>query len=550
MQIYINFNNILSAFQGDPLRVYVRLFMKGGWLVLLISMIWGFYFAYIYLKRKKYVQSIKYTLWAIDVPKDNERSVQAVEELFNTLHGIISTKTEWEKKILGKMQLWFSLEIVSIEGYIQFLVRTPSRYNELLKSAIYAQYPDAELTEVEDYMSLIPPDTEEPDSKYSGWGMDWYLAKPDYLPLKTYLGFEHSFSQSFIDPMASLLEVMSKLSPGEFIGIMIMIQPIKDKQTDIIDAGQKVVDKLMGKKPQTQDTFWDKTINTVMKGVDVVSETVYQLWGDVDEEGEEKAMLKMLTPGERAKVTAIETKCGKIKYRVRMKSCYIAPKKIYSSTRGYNGIQGAFKQFNDFNYLKAVKTKAKYFLTKKRKYWKVRRFLRRYVERDFLETKSFILTSDELATLYHFPQRDVMAPLVKKADTKTVEPPTGLPVEDKVESELFNDAQQKKISEELENNELIDLNLDNKHFEEKFAKDKQKKEEFKAINEEIKKRPPTNLPDVPNIMTKRETNEENYNDTEKSNKENSNNKTLNNVSVEKPTSNGHLEPPSNLPFVD
>ena len=532
MQIYIDFNNILQAVQGHPARVYTRLFMEGGWLILLISLVWGFYFTYIYFKKKKYIKSVPQTLFAIDVPKDNEKSIQAIEELFNTLHGIISTKTEWEKKILGRMQLWFSLEIVSIEGYIQFLIRTPSKYNELVKSAIYAQYPDAELTEVEDYMSLIPRDADEPASKYGGWGMDWYLGNPDYLPLKTYLSFEHSLTQSFIDPMASLLEVMSKLAPGEFIGVMMMIQPIKDKQTSIIDQGQKVIDELMGKKNKVKENFWDKTINTVMKGVDAASEAVYQLWGDVEDQDDEKMMLKMLTPGERARITAIETKCGKIKYQVRMKSCYVAPKNIYNRARGYNGIQGAMKQFDDFNYLKSIKTKAKYFITSKRKYWKVKRFLRRYIERDFLETKSFILSSEELATMYHFPQMDVMAPLIKKAETKTVEPPTGLPLEEKLESELFTDAQQREVDQKLANNEVIDLNLDNKYFESKFAKDQDEKEDFKKEFQEDEQekniKAPNNLP-----TTKKKSN-------------NTKKKEI----VKKKEDSGTLEPPSNLPFIN
>jgi len=543
MQIYIDPNNIFQVLQGNPFKVYARLFMEGGWLVLLISLIWGFYFAWIYLQRRKWIKTIDYTLLAIDVPKDNEKSVQAVEELFNTLHGIISTKTEWEKKILGRMQLWYSLEIVSIEGYIQFLIRTPSAEIELVKSAVYAQYPDAELTEVEDYMSLIPQDADEEDSKYSAWGMDYYLGRQNYLPLKTYPNFEHSMTQTFIDPLASILEVMSKLAPGEFIGIMMMVQPVKDKQIPLNDNGQRAIDKLMGRKSTVSKNLVDKTMDTVMEGVNWASETVYQLWDEIDDQAQdERAMLKMLTPDERAKIMAIESKMGKIKYRVKMKSCYVAPKDRYSRARGYHGMQGAFKQFDGFNRLKAVKTKAKYFITKKRRYWKIRRFLRRYTERDFFESREFILAVDEVASLYHFPQMDVMAPLIKKAETKTVEPPTGLPLEEKVDSELFTDAQERKIIQEqkelekkIQNEEVIDLNLDNKQFESQFAKDqKEKKEfekEFEKEDKEKDKKPPANLPTSKKISNKKVDKEEKKEKT-------------------KSAPNSHPSPPSNLPFID
>ena len=39
----------------------------------------------------------------------------------------------------------------------------------------------------------------------------------------------------------------------------------------------------------------------------------------------------------------------------------------------------------------------------------------------------FILNTEELATLYHFPMRDVKAPLIKKTDAKKAEPPSRLP---------------------------------------------------------------------------------------------------------------------------
>ena len=79
MQIYIDFNNILYNLQGNPPQLYARLFMKGGWLILLLSLIWGFYFAYIYYKKRSHIKTIEYTLFAIDVPKENEKSIQAVE---------------------------------------------------------------------------------------------------------------------------------------------------------------------------------------------------------------------------------------------------------------------------------------------------------------------------------------------------------------------------------------------------------------------------------------------------------------------------------------
>ena len=506
MQIYIDSNALYNYLSGNPFIIFYRLFINGGWLVLLISLIWGFYFAYLYYKRRKVIQETEYKLFAIDIPKDNEQSIKAIEELFNTLHGMKSGKTMWEIYILGFVQPWFHMEIISIEGYIQFLIRTPARLAELLKSAVYAQYPDADLTEVEDYMSLIPIDSNTKKSKYKCWGMNFFLEKPNYLPLKTYISFEHSLTQLFIDPMASLLEIMSKMGPGEFAGIMIMIQPISNEEIE--GPARKRIDDIMGNKAGAKKTIADRVTDTMMEGVDYASEAIYKLWGDVEERPEGQfPMFKMLTPGERAMVNAIETKIKKLNFKTVIKTCYIAPKEKFSYEKGYYGIQGAFKQFDDYNVLKSVKTKADYILKLTRLRWKVRRFLRRYKERNFLQSKPMILSTEELATLYHFPQYTVKAPLIKKAETKTVEPPTGLPLEENIESELVKDRderekqeqkKEKEIDKQLEQGEVIDLDLDSKYFESRFAKDKDErikfKKEFEKEEKELDKKPPKNLP--------------------------------------------------------
>jgi hypothetical protein len=43
--------------------------------------------------------------------------------------------------------------------------------------------------------------------------------------------------------------------------------------------------------------------------------------------------------------------------------------------------------------------------------------------------KPFVLNIEELATVWHFPMSHVATPLLSKAQLKTSEPPSGLPVE-------------------------------------------------------------------------------------------------------------------------
>lgn len=525
MEIYIDPNKLLEITQHtDPFSLLWFLFIHGGWLVALVATSWQLYFAWLEWRRRQFLrEETKYTVFAIDIPRQNEQTVKAVEEIFNSIHGIKSGQIAKEKWLLGQVQLWFSLEIISIEGYIQFLVRTPSKFNDVIKSAFYARYSDAEIIEVEDYMNLIPRNANDLESKFKGFGMDFSLGAPDYLPIKTYMGFEHSMSQTYIDPLASILELMGKLGPGEFMGILLMLKPVDGDKA--IAAGRAEVGKMMGRLVPSAKNWIDKMLDGAVKGIDTMSEAVYELWGDIASK-DEKESLKMLTPGERAKVTAIETKTGKFLYECKLLTMYIAPKEKFSIARAMYGLQGSFRQFADFNQFKNKKTKADYIFKVERERKNVQAFIKKYTMRDTFNTKSFLLSTEEVASLYHFPDQNVKAPMIKKTETKTVEPPTEIPFETKGESILIQhqkdtqaELEKKYIEKNLNDGSIIDLDLDSKYFESKFAKNKDDKDlAQKVFQEELREE---------NVVAPISINPSESDDFEKD-----------------------LKPPSNLPFTD
>ena len=488
MQISIDYNYLLSVLlilKHNPIVAFWILLVRGGWLLFVISIIVGLYYTYLYHIRRKFIRDYGYTMLAIDVPKNNEQSIKAIEELFNTIHGIKHGRTQWEIYTKGDMQLWLSLEIVSIEGYIQFLIRAPKYYVPTVTSTIYAHYPEAEITEVEDYMSLIPSDIWKKESKYKSFLMDLSFKKPDFYPLKTYSEFEHSMSQTFIDPMASLLEIMSKIGPGEFLGVMFLVRPSDNKF--MTDRAEKVISKMMGRATETTDRLIDKMFNGINKGIDYFSESVYSLWGDIEDSAqEEKVKLNLLTSNERNTITAIENKLSKIIFETRVKTCYIAPKEKYMVAKGRFTIQGSFKQFENYNQWDFEKnTTPDYWGKEARIRSLTKDFIRRYINRDTFESKSIFLSTEELATLYHFPTITVKAPMLRTTGTKTTEPPYDLPLEKNSESIFLKD---NVIDEKLNNKEVIDLNknneeidnldLDNKKYEAKFTKNQNEKDKY------------------------------------------------------------------------
>lgn len=511
MEITIDLERINEILALSPLRLMWYFFTHGGWLVYLIVILAGLFELRLFLKRKKYLESIPQTLLAIDIPKDNEQSLVAVEQIFATLAGIKSSRTKYETYWLGKTQLSLSLEIISLEGYIQFLIRTPSKFRDLVEAAIYAQYPEAEITEVEDYIGLIPDDIHKGQTDYKLWGSEFNFAKHSAYPIRTYRSFEHPLSQIFADPMASLLEVMSKLRKGEQIGFQLIIAPAGD---DWKKKGEEIVKKLVGAKTAATKNTGDKLVEGAVLGLEKFSEAIYKIWGDIDEPREDTAhptLYQFLTTNQKMVVENIENKLAKICFSVSFRVYYMAHKDVFEKGRGINALLGAINQFNtsDLNAFKKFKrltTHRDYFFVRQRVARVIRKLMKKlYKKRSRKGSPEFMLSIEELATLYHFPTITVKAPLLKKAEVKKAEPPMALPWDDTEKTKYFRPVLKEAPPEAAAKEEapeekkyiikesLPGYDFDSDYFEERFAKSKKT---IKTPSAPVTKKaePPANLP--------------------------------------------------------
>jgi len=500
------FNIVEALTYEDPFTISWVLFKNGGWVVFLFTLLWGFWQIWVFNIREKYAASVNYILLAIDIPKSNEQSVKAMEQFFTHLAGAHSTPNLIEKYWQGKTQLSFSLELISLDGYIQFLIRTPAEFRDLVESAIYAQYPDAEITEVTDYVETVP--SLYPNDEYNLWGAQFVLANKDPYPIRTYTEFEHplgSLEQQFLDPMAALLESLSKLRNGEQVWLQILITPIDDKWKE---EGIKIAKKLIKAKVEEKGTLLDKALEFPLKVLGEVSEEIFPLGlGGEEKKETPPSIMQFLSPGEKAAVEAIQHKISKIGFKVKFRMIYVAKKEIFNRARGVAPIIGAIKQFNTLN-LNAFKpakktvTKVNYFFVERRTNKRRNKIIRAYKLRSpGRGVNPFILNVEELASIFHFPISNVKAPLLKKTESKKAEPPVGLPLAEKEMEEIMApEGEAPKTIEELKEEKVpkIAFDYDNPYFEEKFALDKKKLEERKGkVKEQEKKdEPPPNLPIV------------------------------------------------------
>ena len=432
-------------------------------------------------RQNKYSETLEYTLLAIDIPKANEQSPKAVENMFDQISGAHSSIDFIGKWWHGKFDAKFSFEIVSIDGYIQFLAWSEKKFRDLIEAAVYAQYHDAEITEIEDYTDLLPASF--PDEKYNLWGAEFIETNKDVYPIQTYPFFEHSLSQEFKDPMAALMEILGFLRKNENVWIQYVVTVTDTKWTE---RSKEEIDKIVGRNNKSRSGFFSG-IQDFFSGW--ISTTVDQVSGKYREAKTAESsremnigVLSKLTPRELEMVKAIEAKEAKTGFVVKMRMIYFADKDIYSPARGVSAVAGAFRQFQgDFNGLKPdskfTKTKEFIFFKKSRLARRQKNITAAYKERSnhLGAGDGFILNAEELATVYHFPIIDsVKITALKKAESKKIEPPIDLP---------FKKAEEEKIDKEV------------KEKIKKTEKEEISPEELeKLIKEKKSGEPPANLP--------------------------------------------------------
>jgi len=410
----------------------------GGWILILIL---GALLAFrIYMKQiqDRFVGSTEQIFLNVKVERNNEKSLRAVDSLFSQLHAVHTSFTWAEKYLEGRVNLWISFEIVSIGGKISYVIRTPKRYRHLVESAVYSQFPNAEITEIEDYMKNLKHWT--PHADWDLWGTE-YLQTKDYVyPMRTYRDFEHTAAEEkILDPLAGVLEAIGKMEPYELYGIQIVIRPIADG--DWLPHAKEVVAELKG-EPVHAESIIDK----IFKPFDLLGhKSLFQVLTEKKQHKTEEGgspLLLRLTEGEKGTIAAIEMKASKVGYEVKIRNLYIAPKDKFDGHKktsiigGFRAMAGVSTNnlkpdvshtWTNYNY-KIFKSLEKPF-TDYMINLKKHHMLEGYVKRSmWIGQTPMILNSEELATLYHWPLITVAVPPVESIDVKKGQPPANLPI--------------------------------------------------------------------------------------------------------------------------
>lgn len=415
----------------------IWLIFKNWWWVILPFLVYRhFVFYWKFYRGEKWDATVKKTVIEVKIPKEVVKPIKAMEQVFSGIHGlhdVFSWREEWMN---GEFMHSVSFEIASLEGKTHFFIRSPDKFRTVIESNIYAQYPEAEISVVQDYTKSVPQNI--PNKDWDLFGFDMEFTKKSCYPLMTYKYFEETkelVEEKRLDPLAGLLDGMSSIGPGEYMWLQMVIKPIL-KEEPWKEEGREIVNELVHREKKGETTW--RSIPAQVADVYVTGLPPHDEGKKSKEEGIIPPEMK-LTPGERDIVKSIEDKISKFGFVAFIRFLYLGKKDVFLKPKA-RVPYGFFKSVSSeaLNGLKPKKDtmpKIHWFLKQSRTYVRKRVLFRRYSRRfsPYFPKPggTFVLNTEELATLYHFPGwRVAPAPFVPRVEAKRGEAPAELPFED------------------------------------------------------------------------------------------------------------------------
>lgn len=397
---------------------------------------------YLVAKTEKYIENIDWVLLEISIPKSNLKSAKAMEQVVSALHATYSFGiSKWDRYTKGKVEDWMSLEIVGFYDGVYFYIRSPKGYRKLVETALLSEYPDAEITEVEDYTERLK---EKPFSDRDVFATDFNLIKGDYLPIRTYDFFEDHAEEKNIDPIATITEVMSTLQKNEALWLQLLIRPTNGKWRD---KGEEAMEELLGNKKAKAPS----TLSAVAKDVGEVARNLPSAMFSPPafaEKGDDKPSGgKSTGPAAQDKIKAINNKLSKNAFECILRMVYIDDKNEFTG-ENITSVMGAIRQLSDHNLNQLAPNSDT--LTSKGSVGRVNRAKKlsrrkrmmviNYIERAMpkpirvpfvdLKLKTSVMNAEEIATIFHPPTEYIKSQKVRAIHSKKGLAPVDLPTKD------------------------------------------------------------------------------------------------------------------------
>lgn len=353
------------------------------------------------------------------VPQEIKKSPQAMEMFLSQMYQPSGpdnlVQTYWD----GKNPPTYGLEIVSRGGSVHFYINTQKKkFKNLIEAQLYAQYPGIEIRELPvDYTAEVVWDEEEDWKVFS---LHFNLKKEDVLPIKTYIDYgldQNPKEEEKIDPIASMMDMLNAIGPGEQVWIQLLIRPHRKEDFEV------------GSLHKSEDWKDDikKKINEIMQR---------------DEKGQAVGLegegMPRVTDGERKTVEALERSLSKVAFNTTIRGMYIARSDNFLPGERIGALITSFLPFGDRTRNEIGikwRTDTDYPWWEDPKGKKVKNWKKEELE--FYKKRTHVMRNkgdgakvfsvEELATIFHLPGEVIFTPGLGRIPSTRAEAPPNLP---------------------------------------------------------------------------------------------------------------------------
>ncbi len=201
--------------QDQLIDITYRLEMLGVSLILLVLFVGGlFLVGYILFLFWKYRNREEHSLETVLLQIAVPRDNEIKIDAAEQMFASLHSIAHGDFWSFLKPQEHLSFEIVAKPEDIRFYVAVPKKLTDLVEKQIHGAYPGADIRQVEEY------------SLFSETGKVAFaalcLSGADYQPIRI-------FRDLPTDPLSSITSVLAKMRPGEAAAVQILIQPANDK---------------------------------------------------------------------------------------------------------------------------------------------------------------------------------------------------------------------------------------------------------------------------------------------------------------------------------
>ena len=322
-----------------------------------------------------------------------------------------------------------SFEIARVKGRIYFYIVVPSHLRTLIASQIYSQYPGVEIKTVPEYFTQSLVKDKQVFTATLRPGNNWVF------PFKRYPQFEDKLNQLFEDPLGPMTSGLSHLNAADDAAILqFVVAPVNRKWNEI---AQKTLRRFMGGGMWKYEWFrnlyqWarlspSKRERQMRSPVWILCLVLFGWRGaptldgtsnNADEDDLDRQSKSSSRHDQETVFTAAYDKLIRLNFAVNIRAVYIhSDPDIMHAEAKIRELAGSFQQFSlaDHNSM-AISS-----LGRDRQANSFKNVLHRR------PNDPFVLSQEELATMYHLPTETVTTPSIQWVDSPRLEPPSHLP---------------------------------------------------------------------------------------------------------------------------